>query len=132
MATTFQLNKSYNFRTLAAALLNHEYKNQKVVGIMNAKEAVKYRDIQTLHSNVSKMVTNLPQDINKLTFLLFENMDREKQVLALEYIDPNSIVEITTFNIRIDIRNANTEDLSLLRYRLLELGYTNFDITTYE
>lgn len=131
MATTFQLNKTYNFNTLAPGILNQYYKVQKVIAIFNSKEAVKHRDIQTLHSNVSKVVTNLPANVSNLTYILFENDTGDQQVLALEYIDQNSIQEVTTFNIRVDIKNANTNDLALIRKYLMELGYTNLEITTF-
>ena len=127
MAVIPQLGKTYNFKTLAPVLLGSEYKNQKVIGIINSTEAMKYSDIQTTYSLVSKEISNLPK-VNELTFLLFESLDKDKTVMALEYIDTNSIVLITTFNLVITLNNANNEDTTIITNHLKELGYKDFTI----
>lgn len=125
------INKSYNFTTLAPVILGANYTNMKVIAILNSKEAIKYRDIKTLHDLVSKTITSLPKSTVDLTYYLFENENNEKLVFALEYIEPTSIVQVQTVNIRIDVKNTTTEDLALLRKYLVEVGYNNFDIYTY-
>ena len=59
------------------------------------------------------------------------NITSEKLVLPLEYIEDSSIVETTTLNIRIEVRNCTIDDVGTLRTRLEELGYSDFNITTY-
>ena len=127
MAITPQLGKTYNFKTLSPVILGSEYKNQKVIGIFNSTEAMKYGDIQTTYALVSKEISTLPK-INDLTFILFESLDQDKTILALEYLDVNTIVEVTTFKLNIVINNASTEDTSIITNMLKELGYTNFKI----
>lgn len=127
MAITPQLGKSYNFKTLSPVILGSEYKNQKVIGIFNSSEAMKYGDIQTTYSLVAKEITTLPK-INDLTFILFESLDQNKTILALEYLSINTIVEVTTFKLNITINNANTEDTSIITNVLKELGYNDFKI----
>ena len=127
MAVTPQLGKTYNFKTLSPVILGSEYKNQKVIGIFNSTEAMKYGDIQTTYALVSKQISTLPK-INDLTFILFESLDQDKTILALEYLDVNTIVEVTTFNLNIVVNNASTEDTSIITNMLKELGYTNFTI----
>ena len=127
MAVTPQLGKTYNFKTLSPVILGSEYKNQKVIGIFNSTEAMKYGDIQTTYALVSKQISTLPK-INDLTFVLFESLDQDKTILALEYLDVNTIVEVTTFNLNIVVNNASTEDTSIIINMLKELGYTNFTI----
>ena len=127
MAVTPQLGKTYNFKTLSPVILGSEYKNQKVIGIFNSTEAMKYGDIQTTYALVSKQISTLPK-INDLTFVLFESLDHDKTILALEYLDVNTIVEVTTFNLNIVVNNASTEDTSIITNMLKELGYTNFKI----
>ena len=85
MAVTPQLGKTYNFKTLSPVILGSEYKNQKVIGIFNSTEAMKYGDIQTTYALVSKQISTLPK-INDLTFVLFESLDQDKTILALEYL----------------------------------------------
>lgn len=127
MAVTPQLGKTYNFKTLSPVILGSEYKNQKVIGIFNSTEAMKYGDIQTTYALVSKQISTLPK-INDLTFILFESLDQDKTILALEYLDVNTIVEVTTFNLNIVVNNASTEDTSIITNMLKELGYINFTI----
>ena len=127
----FELNKIYNFNTLAPAVLGTSFTNMKVKGIMSASEAMKNRDIYTLHNNLLTTITGLPTNVNDLTFILFTNLDGVDTMLALEYIDTFTVVLVSTTNIRIDVLNTTTNDVSILRTRLLELGYTNINITTY-
>ena len=127
MAITPQLGKTYNFKTLSPVILGSTYNNQKVIGIFNSTEAMKYGDIQTTYALVYKEVPTLPK-VNDLTFILFESLDQDKTILALEYLDINTITEVTTFKLNIVINNANTEDTSIITNALKELGYTNFKI----
>lgn len=127
MAVTPQLGKTYNFKTLAPVILGSEFKNQKVIGIFNSTEAMKYSDIQTTYALVVKEVSNLPK-INDLTFLLFESLEQHKTILALEYLELNSITEVATFDLSIIIRNASAEDTTIITNALKELGYIDFKI----
>jgi len=131
MADTFSINKVYNFDTLAPAILGNDYQSMKVKAMMSSNEAIKYRDIYTLHNNLLPVITGLPQNLEDCVYILFENQDKEEMVLALEYIDPFTIKEVITTNIRIEVFDTNTEDLSVLRSRLLELGYNDFKISTF-
>lgn len=128
----FQLKKTYNFNTLSAAILGAEYTNMKVKAIMTSDNAVKFRDIATLHASVKATIPNLPESISDLTYVLFEDTKQEVLVLPLEYIDTNSIQEVSSVNIRINISDCTTDDISTLRLRLKELGYINFTISTYQ
>ena len=127
----FSLNKIYNFSTLMPSVLGTSFKSMKVKGVLTSQEAVKYRDIATLHATVLPMLSGLAKRIEQLSYILFENIDGEQLLLAYEYIDISSIVEVKTINIRVDIFDTNTEDINILRTRLVELGYKNIDISTF-
>lgn len=125
------INKTYNFTTLAPAILGSEFQLMKVKAILTATEAVKYRDILTLHNTLTPVIIGLPVSINDCTYYLFENSEKELVLLAFEYIDYNSILEVESTNIRIEIFNTTTDDVSIIRNRLLELGYKTLKITTF-
>ena len=128
----FELKKSYNFSTLAPTLLGNNYTNMKVIAILTADNAIEYRDIATLHAQVKSTITGLPDSTTDLSYILFKNnITSEQLVLPLEYIEDSSIVETTTLNIRIEVRNCTIDDVGTLRTRLEELGYSDFNITTY-
>ena len=62
---------------------------------------------------------------------LCKTLEGDTKIIALEYIEPDSIKEVTTVNIRIELQRATTEDISIITARLKELGYVDFDVTTY-
>lgn len=127
----FTFNGTYNFSTLAPTILGNSFTNQKVIGILTAKQAYKIKDVYTLHNSLVGVIPNLPASADDCTFILFEDSLGNEIVMANEYIDQNSISSISTVNIRIDILNAVTSDIPIIRTRLLELGYTNAQITTF-
>lgn len=131
---SFEIKKTYNFsiQTDAAAVLGAEYSLMKVRAIMNSEEAAKKADVTTTYNTIKGVLTDLPESITDLTFILFENTDGNTTVLALEYIDTDTIEEVESVNIRVNILNASTEDISILTTAVKELGYTNFTVTTFE
>lgn len=127
---TFQIKKSYNFNTLAGVMLGQSYQSMKVISIMDSKQAIQYGDIMTTFNNVKTIISNLPSSVDDLTFILFENTDKEKVLLALEYIELDSIIEVKSIDIEMKLYDVTTEDLSIIRKAISELGYTNVKFTT--
>lgn len=119
----FNIKKTYNFDTLAPTILNNHYKNMKVISIMDSTEAFKYSDILTLHSKILNIIPSIPKNVKDLTYILFENIDNKNILLAYEYIELNSIVEVKTIGLTIKINDALTSDISIIRKALTELGY---------
>ena len=129
--TSFSINKVYNFNTLAPDILGDRYEDFKVLAMMTADEAMKYRDIYTLHQNLVPVITGLPVNAGDCVFMLLENKDGETTVLAIEYIDPVSVRLVTTINIRVELLDVSTDDLAIVTARFKELGYTNMVINTF-
>lgn len=128
---TFSINKVYNFNTLAPTILGLSYENMKVISMMAAEEAMKYRDIYTLHTSLVPTITGLPTNAGDVTFMLLENKVGERTVLAIEYIDPISVTQVTTINIRVELLDVTTDDLAIVTARFKELGYTNMVVSTF-
>lgn len=126
----FEIKKTYNFTTLVPSLLGGEYKNMQVVSLMTPDEAVKYQDILTLHEQVRTLIA-LNMSANECTYVKFKTLEGDTKIIALEYIEPDSIKEVTTVNIRIELQRATTEDISIITARLKELGYVDFTVNTY-
>jgi len=131
MAFAFDINKKYNFTTLAPAVLGGNHTLMKVLSIMTAEQAIKYRDIYTMHAQLAPFIVGLPLKANDATYILFETVDKVKTLLAIEWLNASSIAEVTSVNARVDLRNIDSGELSLIRNYFLELGYTDFDITTF-
>lgn len=126
----FEIKKTYNFSTLAPTILGGNYTNMKVKAILTSENAVKYADITSIHTTIKPIIKNLPDNVSELTYILFENLDKETSIFPIEYLETDSITEVSVLNIRIDIPNASMDDLNILKTRLKELGYVNFTITT--
>jgi len=129
MANIFTIKNTYSFNTLDASILDSRYESVEVVSTTTYEEAIKYRDIQTVHNDMKSKVTNLPESVRDCSFVLFKTLTGERVLLANEWLDINSVVlkNLMSYNIRVD--NAGVDDMNILRNRLLELGYTNFEIT---
>ena len=119
----FSIKKIYNFDTLAPGILNNHYKNMKVIGIIYSTEAGKYADILTLHNKICTLIPSVPKNVKDLTYILFENSDGKHVLMAYEYIEVSSIIEVRSINLVIKINNASTSDITILRKALTELGY---------
>ena len=124
-----QLNKRYNFITIAPAILGASFTNMKAISIMTYKEALKKADITTTHKQVEK---SLPQElrVTDLTYVLFEDMNGKELVMPLEYMVKDSLVPVTTLTILVELPDRNTEDIATLSLALTELGFFNTKITT--
>lgn len=124
-----QLNKRYNFITIAPAILGASFTNMKAISIMTYKEALKKADITTIHKQVEK---SLPQElrVTDLTYVLFEDMNGKELVMPLEYMVKDSLVPVTTLTILVELPDRNTEDIATLSLALTELGFFNAKITT--
>jgi hypothetical protein len=123
------LHNTYSFTTLAPTVLGSDYKDMRVKSLMSVGEAIKYKDVVTLHSNLKNTV-NLP-DIGVCTFILFKNINNEEVVLAYEWLDPNSINKTVTTNIKVELFNTSNDNIAVINMRLKELGFTNFNVTTF-
>lgn len=124
-----QLNKRYNFITIAPAILGASFTNMKAISIMTYKEALKKADITTTHKQVEK---SLPQElrVTDLTYVLFEDMNGKELVMPLEYMVKDSLVPVTTLTLLVELPDRNTEDIATLSLALTELGFFNAKITT--
>lgn len=125
----FEIKKTYNFSTLAPTLLGSDYTNLKVKAILTSEAAVKYSDIVSTHQTVKSIIKNLPDNVSDLTYILFENSDKTTLILPVEYIEADSIVEVSSINIRIDIPNVTVDDVNIIKTRLKELGYLDFKVS---
>lgn len=132
MATEFKIKGIFNFTTKAPAILGNSFTNMRVKGIMDFEEGVKYRDIATLHSTVKPTIGGIADDVKDLTFILFETLDGEDVLLAKEYINADSVAQVQSVNIRAEINNVTTEDISIIKTKLQELGYSNVTVGSYE
>lgn len=130
MAIAFELKKIYNFnmKSEVTPLLGEKFTNMKVLSIMTSDQALKERDIATLHEQVKPFLENVSVNISDLNYILFETIDKEKVIYPIEYIDMTSLTVVESIDIRVDLSKCSTTDLEMIKTILNESGYTNYDI----
>lgn len=129
--TDFALRKTYNFITLAPTILGERYNLMKVKSIMDYSEAKTYNDIVTEFETLKPIITTLPDNVMDLTFILFEDVNKDTKLMALEYINLDTVQEVKAIDIRVEILGVSTEDISIVKNRLLELGYDNIKVGSF-
>ena len=127
----FKIKKVYKFTTRAPSILGETYELMKVKSMMSSDEAVKYRDVHQTNNKLLPLIPGLPENADDNTYVLFEKEDGSKIVFAMEWIDENTIEEVSSINIRIDIPNHDSSDLTIIKRALLELGYNDINVYTY-
>ena len=129
---TFNLRKTYNFNILGdlSSLFNERYSLMKLVAIVDALEALKYDDVVSKHEAAYPLSPTLPKSYRDLTYLVFENYDRVKLTIAQEYIDAYSVTEVKSIDLSIKVRNISTEDITVIKNALIELGYPEIFLST--
>jgi hypothetical protein len=131
MSYLFELRKRYNFNTLASGLLDISLKNVLLVGITDANEVIKFTAgaVVGQYRNIYPLLPNgTPNDIYQCTFYRFKTQDNEIIYLADQWIDADTIEEVTSVSIRITIPNTKLQDKSRIRDLLNASGYTSFTI----
>jgi len=128
----FETKKVYKFSTLAPSILGGEFTMMKVITSETiASEVLQYGDMHGLNSKLVPLIPGLSSNANDNTYVVFETETGERVALAYEWIDDATIELIEGVNIRIDVSNASTADVTIIKNALKELGYLNLNIYPY-
>lgn len=131
---SFTRTHFYTFETIAPNFIGARYANMKLTDILSFPNAIKKReDLVTVNQNI---VSNVPGAVNlaaaDLEYLEFISPDGQKVILAKQWIDANTIVDITELGgghiVTYKLQLANLDDITIINNNLKELGYINFDI----
>ena len=127
-----KIDNVYDVTTLAPIALGGTYTHLKVViEGMTSKQAIKFRDIHTMHSAVKGEIPGIPESVTDLKYVLFEDSNGDDLLLAIEYLDIFTIVNVEVTNVRIEIFDTGLTTVGVISTRLRELGITNFTIKTF-
>lgn len=126
MSIPFELSKTYNFDTYSTSYLGGNHKLKTVVGIMSAKQAMQYRDISTTHKLILPTLPgNTTANPELLTYVLFTDNNNKEDILAVEWINSNSILEVVGVTVELVISDIANSDIAIITDVLRNLGYTN-------
>jgi hypothetical protein len=125
-----ELKKTYDITPYVPEILGGQLQTIKLIGLMGYDQArlMTQTDLLDLHSKLIGNIDMLPENVNELTYYLFEDKDQNKIVIAKEYIDLYTVSETSLVNITIKIRGTSLNMVDVLKLRLLEIGITDFDI----
>lgn len=130
MLIPFEIGKKYTFNTLAPSVLGSVYTKVKCIAILDFNAALMFDNIEAKQRMVYPFIanSNILDRPEKYTFIVFETTEKTKAVLALEWVDLNSIKETEGVDINIKLFNVTPSDTVLMRQTLVSLGYTQFII----
>lgn len=118
-----------NFNTFAPAILGNTFTNMRVVGLLDYQLAKTMLNITSTQANVSPLLpVNVSKDPLTYTYVVLSDINNTTTTLALEWIDPNSYVEVISTNVTATIAGATPLDVSVIRNALLAMGYLNVEV----
>lgn len=128
---SFTLNKTYSFNTIAPGILGASFDSMKVIGIINYEEASRFEDIISIHSKIVNTVPNvsLPMSYQDCTYIKFETSSGLKKILALEYIDLDSVQEKQTKQLVITVNNYTLSDATTITNMLKDAGFWDIKVS---
>lgn len=125
----FQLSKTYNFDTMAPSEFGATIKNAKLLSVLDYTEARKQSDIDTVYRNVLPLLPpGTPNHVSSTVYYKFVGENNSTFLMAEEWVDSTSIVEVNSISVVVDIPNLDVSDIPVIRDSLNAVGVTNFVI----
>lgn len=118
----FQVGKKYALvmDTNCVPTYNATYDELTLTGILSYEEAVKQDDIVTKYNAISAR-KNFNISLKLMTFLKFKTKAGNNIIISKEYISNST--ELTTLDLAITITSINSNDVTIIRNALEDLGY---------
>jgi hypothetical protein len=127
----FKIGSIYTFNTLAPTVLESVMRNVRILSIMSYDLANSYINVDIMQKSIYPLLpSGTPSNPRDYVYILFETEAKIKTVLAIDWIDINSIQEVTTVTINIRVDRAAIEDIPKIRDTLKLMGFTNLNISS--
>lgn len=121
------INKHYSFSVYGNSYLGQDYKNYKLLSILDYHTALKFSNVVLLNRQIFPYLPQgTPSDPTKYTYYLFKHKDQDI-VIADVWIIPSSITEATGVNYTLTLNNITATQMAVIRDQLRLLGIS-FDI----
>lgn len=122
------INKHYSFSVYANSILGTNYKNAKLVAILDYRTALRFDNIDLINKQIYPYLPpNTLIDHTKYTYYLF-SVDDKSVVIADTWINQNSVEETTGQSYNVKLNNVTTHQLNIIRDQLRLIG-VSFDIS---
>ena len=127
--TELTVGGTYNFETLAPAILGDKIKNAKLTAIVNYSTANKLFSPNSQHANIyPHLPAGTPRDHTKYLYYVFETQNEETRVFAREWLNQNTVELVTGNTIRVSLYNVTLQDQTKIRQLLVSGGYSSLSI----
>lgn len=126
---SFELNSVYNFNTLAPAILGANFKRVTVLAIVNYAIATTMANIEVNHRNIYPYLpVGTIDDPKTYQYLVIKTETGETTILALPWINLDTVNKLIGQDITIKINNVAPNDAAKIRDALIMLGFNDFNI----
>ncbi len=127
----FVVGNTYSFNTLAPAVLGASFNNAKVIGVVGYEVAITMMNVDLKQRTIYPLLpSGTPSDPSKYTYLMLQTESNIKVVIAVEWIDINTVALVDSVTLEIIIPNVVSTDANEIRSMLTLLGYSGYTITT--
>ncbi len=129
MTVELSINTTYNFETLAPAILGDKIRNAKLTSIVDYSMAIKLFNPNSQHANVyPHLPSGTPRDLTKYIYYVFKTQNNETRIFAREWINLNTVEVVNGTTVRVDVFNVSAQDVSNIRQLLLSAGYSTLNL----
>ena len=129
MAYNFKTNQTYNFEVYGTTILGNDYKNVLVIGIFNYQTALHFGDIDVTQVQVfPHLPSGTPNRPEEYEYLLIQTANKGKVVLARQWINESTVVQVGKSKVVVTVEEAGTADIEDIRAALMQNGYNKIDI----
>ncbi len=130
MSYPFQLKQVYSFSVHPVALLGNNFRNVKVLALLDAESASQLINIQEAHANMYPYLpAGTPNNPNSYNYLKIRTVSGEITVLGLAWINDETVTVVTNSTITVKIGGVTPEDAVRVREALVQNGFRTLEIT---
>lgn len=130
MKYDLQIGSSYNFTLYSPSILGNDYKNAKVLGLLDYDSAIIIQDIAPIHAAIyNQLPTGTPSNPKDLIYIKLQVSSGEKRVIAMDWISSTPVLN-NTADITVKIIGEDLSSIPLIRQLLITNGFTNINIST--
>ncbi len=123
------IGSSYTFNTLSPSILGAVFTNVKLIGVMDYNSAMKIRNVNVPYRAIyPTLPLGTVNDPTANLYYQFETLSGTTELLAEQWIDVPTIVQVTTVNFRVTLNDVSLQDMNTVRDVLYGMGYTNFTV----
>ena len=129
MNPNFNVNGKYTFEVYPITILGNDYKNVIVLGVVNPSIAQKFLDIDAVHNQVYPYLPEgVRDDPRAYDYVLLRTISGETTVLGIPWINQESIVEVESTTMIVEILDVTSQDIEKVSDALIVNGYNKFNI----